>query len=99
MYREFLIGNKLLVICPFRVSFRQSTMAKARLVILLVGYFAISALAVPTSRIWGGEEAAKNGFSYVASVRLDGAHICGGTIIESRSILTAAHCVVENDKE
>ncbi|XP_065363929.1 serine protease SP24D [Calliphora vicina] len=71
-------------------------MASARLVVSLVGIFAISTLAQPASRIWGGEEAGKNSFAYVASVRLDGAHICGGSIVGSRSILTAAHCVVEN---
>ncbi|KAM7348082.1 spheroide [Cochliomyia hominivorax] len=74
-------------------------MLVTRLVISLVGFFVISTLAQPTTRILGGEESSKSSFPYAASVRLDGAHICGGSIVGRRSILTAAHCTIENDNK
>ncbi|XP_073829465.1 spheroide [Musca autumnalis] len=77
----------------------MKAMASARFAIVLIGLCAVSScvLAQPTSRIWGGEETQKTDFTYVASVRLDGAHICGATIVGVKNILTAAHCVVEKD--
>lgn len=83
----------------FQISSRKTTMVSTRIVISLVGIFIISTFAQPSNRIWGGEETAKNSFKFVASVRLDGAHICGGSIIGSRSILTAAHCLKENNNK
>ena len=74
-------------------------MVSARLTILLFGIFCATALTQPTSRILGGEEASKNGFPYACSIRVDGAHTCGGSIISNRNILTAAHCVFENGKK
>ncbi|XP_075157380.1 spheroide [Haematobia irritans] len=71
-------------------------MTSARFVILFVlglWTFGCDVIAQPASRIWGGTEATKDGFPYVASVRLDGGHVCGATIIGSKSLLTAAHCV------
>lgn len=83
----------------FQISCKNIAMVSTRIVILLVGFFVISTFAQPSNKIWGGEEASKNSFKYVASVRLDGAHICGGSIVGSRSILTAAHCVLENNNK
>ncbi|XP_013112886.2 trypsin delta [Stomoxys calcitrans] len=76
----------------------MKVMASARFVRLLVlGLWAVVSCAVaqPSGRIWGGEEASKDDFPFVASVRLDGSHVCGGSIIGSKSILTAAHCLQE----
>jgi len=45
-------------------------------------------------RIVGGEEATPYSRPYQASVQsLDGSHFCGGSIISSDLILTAAHCM------
>lgn len=45
-------------------------------------------------RIVGGSNAASNAAPYQASLRSTlNAHICGGTVITDRTILTAAHCV------
>ncbi|XP_018800584.1 PREDICTED: serine protease SP24D-like [Bactrocera latifrons] len=48
---------------------------------------------VPTPRILSGSDALPGQFPYVVSVRVGGQHICGGTIISQKSVLTAAHCV------
>ena len=70
-------------------------MAVARL--LLLGSLAALACGQPTSRILGGENADTTAFPYAVSLRLDNAHICGGTIISAEHILTAAHCVTAKD--
>ncbi|KAB0797010.1 hypothetical protein PPYR_11071 [Photinus pyralis] len=44
-------------------------------------------------RIVGGETAADGAFPYQVSLRFDGQHNCGGSIIDATTILTAAHCL------
>jgi secreted trypsin-like serine protease len=46
------------------------------------------------TRIIGGEEAEANTWGWVVSIRLRNMHICGGSLISSELILTAAHCLV-----
>lgn len=43
--------------------------------------------------IIGGREAVPGQFPYMASLRIQNFHICGGAIIDAYHILTAAHCV------
>lgn len=73
-------------------------MAGKRLISLaLVGLLmAIACVqAGPTSRIWGGSDAATAQYPHVVSVRVDDAHTCVGSIISNKFIITAAHCVSE----
>nr|XP_031849130.1 chymotrypsin-1-like [Nomia melanderi] len=35
-------------------------------------------------------------FPYVVSVRVDNQHVCGGAILDSTHVLTAAHCLTEH---
>ncbi|KAH8276753.1 hypothetical protein KR044_010750, partial [Drosophila immigrans] len=58
----------------------------------------LAAVHADTSRILGGEEAANDATPYAVSLRIDNAHVCGGSIISETKLLTAAHCLYRSDK-
>ncbi|CAF3410045.1 unnamed protein product [Rotaria socialis] len=45
------------------------------------------------TRIVGGENAVTNSWSWTISLRYGGSHFCGGSILSSSFIITAAHCI------
>ncbi|EDV38405.1 uncharacterized protein Dana_GF21864 [Drosophila ananassae] len=50
-------------------------------------------------RIVGGEDASKAQFPHQISLRNAGSHSCGGSIISKNFILTAAHCVTNQQED
>ena len=47
----------------------------------------------PTSVIIGGEEAESGAWPWMASLGIEGTHVCGAVLIHPRFLLTAAHCL------
>ena len=48
----------------------------------------------PVEMIVGGNQASPGEFPFMVSLQVGGSHVCGGSVISSRWILTAAHCAV-----
>jgi len=55
------------------------------------------AFAGNAGRIVGGEEATPNEFKWLVSLQYYGSHICGATIYDNVTLITAAHCIVTDD--
>ena len=56
----------------------------------------LTGLDQPT-RIIGGEDAELGDFPYVVSLQADGRHFCTGSLIDAKTVLTAAHCIAGFD--
>lgn len=61
------------------------------LALIFVGA-AVCALAQPRGRILGGSVAQAHARPYMASVQVNGSHVCGGFLIAEQWVLSAAHC-------
>ena len=68
----------------------------------VLAFITLSILCVsksqPTGRIVGGSDATDGQFPHQISLRRNGSHTCGGSIISRNYILTAAHCVGAEDE-
>ncbi|XP_066595046.1 chymotrypsin-1-like [Prorops nasuta] len=61
---------------------------------LLFAGLALCAYGLPSKRSVGGEDAPDGKYLYMVSLRYNGKHICTGTILNKRYILTSALCTV-----
>jgi secreted trypsin-like serine protease len=43
-------------------------------------------------RIVGGQDAKPNEFPWQISLQYGGSHVCGGSVLDSGLVITAAHC-------
>ena len=49
-----------------------------------------------STRVVNGQNAAPHSWPWQVSLRKDGMHICGGSLIKPNWVVTAAHCVYKN---
>lgn len=46
------------------------------------------------SQIIGGKVAAPHSRPFIASIQMDGEHVCGGFLVWPKWVMTAAHCFI-----
>jgi len=66
-------------------------------ILLVLGFIATTSALPRRLKLWpirivGGEETAPNELPYQVSMQMRGSHICGGSILNERWIVTAGHC-------
>lgn len=67
--------------------------AKLTLAIALAMPALTGAAVLPRKeQIVGGEPATDGEFPYIVSLQQSGSHFCGGSLIDSTTVVTAAHC-------
>lgn len=59
----------------------------------------LDVVAKPPNKITGGVVAEITEFPAIASIKYAKSHICGGAIISKNKILTAAHCLTNENKK
>lgn len=74
-------------------------LAKMKTALLVVSLIGLASCSILNGRIVGGLEARGGQFPHQISLRFKGSHNCGGSIISSKYILTAAHCVYMSGNE
>jgi hypothetical protein len=78
--------------CPSSTVGQTTTTTTFQTPIVAAGTCGRQAITPSTQRIVGGVEAVPNSWPWIVSLR-GRDHFCGGTLIDTRHVLTAAHCV------
>ncbi|XP_014471749.1 PREDICTED: serine protease 53-like [Dinoponera quadriceps] len=78
-------------------SNKSARMGAYALLVFIALACAVQGALIP--RIIGGKDAPIGKYPYQVSLRFFGSHTCGGSIIDSRNILTAAHCLQGREGE
>lgn len=61
-------------------------------------YFSACGAPQNTSRIVGGQDAPEGRYTWMVALYYNNKFICGGSLINDRYVLTAAHCVFNTDR-
>ncbi|PMB71047.1 Trypsin [Beauveria bassiana] len=60
-------------------------------------YAVLAAAGTIDKRIIGAENATENEFPSIVSIQNAGSHICGGSLLDNTTVLTAAHCTFSSN--
>lgn len=88
-------GNK---VSDISYTVHISTMGKLAIAFCIVASVLATVSAQPSGRVVGGVDAREGQFPHQISLRRNGSHTCGGSIISRNYVLTAAHCVTYEDE-
>ncbi|KAI4471752.1 polyserase-related [Holotrichia oblita] len=80
-------------------EYQQKTNMVRHLSILVATFFFAQSCAKPWERIVNGTDAQLGEFPYIVSLRRYNVPMCGGSIINDRCVLTAAHCVYNTNPQ
>jgi hypothetical protein len=62
-------------------------------ILTLLIFGALGLIAQPANAVYNGYAGSSTRFSWLATIKLNGKFLCGGSLIRSDVVLTAAHCV------
>jgi len=71
----------------------RSTQLKRSLLGASIALAVTQTYAIPQTRIIGGTESTSQSYPWMVSLKSNGQHFCGASLIDKQWVMTAAHCV------